>query len=168
MSDELIDTEIKETEQQDLLNSIKNFLATLVPPTNIVIEDIFGNSYELACSVSARNQIKILREFDKIKDIGSDFKFSADGSVGSLVDNIISIATDDQALLIICRCFSLGHGACLEQVKEVANANSTPYDAGDMACADLFALEELVTAIVPLFIRLAKRASQAVNRVLNK
>ena len=156
-----------ETEnQKDLIDSLKSFLATLIPPTAIVVEDVLGNSYDLNCSVSARNQIKILREFDKIKDMESSINLDSDGSVGSLIDTIISVATDEQALTAICRCFALGHPKAVIQAKAHADQNEIEYENGDMACADLFALEELVTAIVPLFIRLAKRASQALNSVL--
>tara|TARA_Y100000593_G_C4218364_1_gene290484 strand:- start:357 stop:887 length:531 start_codon:yes stop_codon:yes gene_type:complete len=153
----------------ELLESLKSFLSTLVPPTEVEIEDIFGNKYELTCSVSARNQIKILREFDKIKDIGSGIDLGkADGQVRGLVETIVNIATDEHSLLIICRCFSLGHSSALEKAKNHASNNKHLYEEGDLACADLFSLEEMVTAIVPLFIRLAKRTSQAITAVMNR
>lgn len=153
----------------DLLDGVKSFLATLVPPTKVEIEDIFANKYDLTCSVSARNQIKILREFDKLKELPNvDFLGeSNEGGVTSIVKTIINVATDETALLIICRCFSIGHAPALSKAKEHAKNIDHEFEDNDYACADLFALEELVTAIVPLFIRLAKRSSQAITAVMN-
>lgn len=159
--------EPSEMQAQDLVEGLKNFFSTLVPPTSVIITDIFGTEYDLICSISARNQVKILREFDKI-NIESNVNINLDTGtpLDNLVQTIVSIATDDKSLLVICRCFEYGHPKALEQAKVKAKEKGYIYEEGDYAAADLFSLEELATAIVPLFIRLAKRTSQAVQSLV--
>ena len=62
MSEETKPVEQTEEEQQgDLLE----LLTQLVPPDTIEILDIFGNSYKKPSVLSARKQIKVVREFEK-------------------------------------------------------------------------------------------------------
>ena len=154
--------EIKEQASDDLLDSLKGFLEKLVPPKTVLISDIFASEYELKCSVSARKQIKILREFEKI-DTMEGISFSDDDT---MVNSIIKIASNEDYLEILCRCFTLGHPEVLKSAKDKAKEQDYEYEESSMAPADLFAIEELATAVVPFFIRLAKRASQAMEKIL--
>ena len=144
---------------------IKAVFEKLVPPTNITISDIFGNDYSLSSTVSARKQVVILREFETIQDIQSQVELK-DGSIAGIVDLISSICQQEEFLLALCRCFSTAHPKTLESAKKMAKKAKAEYEEGDFAPADLFALEELAAAIVPLFIRLAKRAGMALTTVV--
>lgn len=161
------ENEGEDLQPQDLVEGLKNFFSTLVPPTSVVITDIFGTEYNLICSISARKQVKILREFDKL-EMDSDINISIDETnpLNNLVQTVVSIATDDKALLVICRCFEYGHSEALAMAKVNAKEKGYVYEEGEYSPADLFSLEELATAIIPLFIRLAKRTSQAVQKLV--
>jgi len=160
------ETEVKTTEESEVnvLDSLKSFLEDLVPPSTTVIADVFGNEYELISSISARKQIKILREFDKIEEIkGVEFK-----DEDNILQTIVKVASNEDYLNILCRCFSMAHGKVLQSAKESADKESYEYEDGEFMPADLFSLEELAAAIIPLFIRLAKRTSQAIDKIMPK
>ena len=161
MSEEL---DIKEQEGSDLLDSLKTFLEDLVPPKEVRVSDVLGNEYDIICSVSARKQIKILREFDKIEEMkGVEVK-----DEDNILKAIVKIASNEEYLKILCRCFKIAHSKVLNQSKAKADKVDYEYEEGDFLAADLFSIEELATAIIPLFIRLARRTSQALQKVIQK
>ena len=166
MSEEAKKEEVTESADspKNLVDSVKSFLEDLVPPPTVVISDVFGNKYNLLCSVSARKQITILREFDKIEEV----KNAEIKEEDNIVQTIIKIASNEDYLAILCRCFKLAHNKCLMKAKEEADKQNYEYEDGELLAADLFSLEELATAIIPLFIRLAQRTSQALNQIMNK
>ena len=144
---------------------IKSVFEKLVPPKTINISDIFGNEYSLVSTVSARKQVVILREFEKIQDIQQQVELT-DGSIAGIVDFISSICQQEEFLLALCRCFNTAHPKLVQEVKAKAKKAKVDFEEGEYAPADLFALEELAAAIVPLFIRLARRAGMALTTVV--
>ena len=165
-----LETQVAETDkaaEQAALGAldIKSVFEKLVPPQNITISDIFGNEYSLSSTVSARKQVVILREFEKIQEIQEELQLK-DASIAGIVDFISSICQQEEFLLALCRCFNVAHPQTVEATKKIAKKAKVEYEEGDYAPADLFALEELAAAIVPLFIRLAKRAGMALTTVV--
>ena len=98
----------------------------------------------------------------------SDIQIDLDETdpVRNITKTLISIATDDTALLVLCRCFEVGHPKALTSAKKQAKVNGHDFEDSEYAPADLFSLEELATAIIPLFIRLAKRTNQAIQSLI--
>jgi hypothetical protein len=148
----------------DASYSLQSILETLVPASEISVSDALGDTHTVKTVASARVQIKVLREFEKIQemDIGS-MPFSE--NIADIVKTMVAIAANEEVLMVISKCFSLSQPMLVRQVCAKADEIGFPYEKGDLASADLFPLEEMIASIVPLFIRLAKRAGQAVNSI---
>jgi len=152
---------------QNITDAVTSLLETLVPPKDIQIVDVFGNEYELPTSVSARKQIKILREFEKLKDIPAE-KFSIkDGTPAGIVSMIVDIAMNEIVFDVICKCFYTAHTLTVLKAKTVADEEGVEVEKDHLGVGDLFPIEEIVSGIVPLFIRLARRTGSALA-VLSK
>lgn len=153
--------EDKPQEQADLLSLIEK----LVPPDNIVILDIFGNEYKKPSVLSARKQIKVVREFEKVIAHISESEFTAQNS-SQVIDFLIRASTDETVLDHLASCFLLAFEDVVEKSIEYANKKKIEVDS-DSPVIDLFSLEDIVGSIVPLFIRLAKKLVGAIAH-LNK
>ena len=163
--------ENKETMESDSIESvtdaITNLLETLVPPKEIEIIDIFGDTYKVTSSVSARKQILILREFDKMKEISLTPTTAANGSMASIVAMIVDIAMNESVFEAICKCFYLAHPDVAEEARKKAKKAKLKIEDNHLGVGDLFSIEEIVAGIVPLFIRLARRTGTALS-ILSK
>ena len=142
---------------------LKNLLDILVPPNSINIVDIFGNEYELPSSCSARAQIKIIKEFDKLKALPSVTEALgggvAIGDATDLIKIIAQVAGDPAVMEGIAKAFETAHPGAYAKAKKSAKENSVKFSDA----ADLFAVEELAGAVIPLFIRLVKKGAQAMQ-----
>ena len=143
--------------------TIQGILETLVPPENIEITNIFGDKFTVSGVCSARKQIKILRQIDKIRELGSDLEI--EGSVSGFINGIVSLASNEDILGILSEVFGDTYPKELELSKKTAKKNKVDFEEGKFASADLFPLEEMAAAIVPLFIRLARRTGQAITAI---
>jgi len=144
------------------IDPLMQMLNTLVPPESVVIHDIFHNKYTCPTSVSARRQIQVMREFDKVKDLDVG-NVTLDNQ--NIVTAIMKLAVNEDVLEALSRCFSIAHPKVLEQTKKYADESEMEYEDTILAAVDLFALEEIITAIVPLFLRLARRTGQALKAI---
>jgi len=143
--------------------TIQGILETLVPPENIEITNIFGDKFTVSGVCSARKQIKILRQIDKIRELGSDLEI--EGSVSGFINGIVLLASNEDILGILSQVFGDTYPKELELSKKAAKKNKVDFEEGKFASADLFPLEEMAAAIVPLFIRLARRTGQAITAI---
>lgn len=144
-------------EQADV-RGLTDLLETLVPPKNIEIEDVFGNVYKVSSSVSARNQILIMREFDKIKNMETDAEINLD-TMPAIIQSMISVATEENIFEGLCTCFGHAHKKVVSQAIEHAKKEGEELTH----VGDLFAIEEIVSGIIPLFIRLARKTTKAIQ-----
>ena len=124
------------TTQQD---AIKGLLSSLVPPDEIVFCNIFGDEFVRPSNISAQKA-----------------SFAIVSSRGFLC------ASDERVLKALCACFTLAHKKPLEETIAKAKEQDVDFEV-EFAAADLFSIEELVSSIIPLFIRIAKRAGQAIR-----
>ena len=152
---------------KDLTDAVTGLLETLVPPTNIEIIDVFGNDYKLSSSVSARKQIKILREFDKLKEISTDDLSLAEGNVSGIVSLIVDVAMNEVVFDVVCNCFFIAHPKTVAKAKAHAENEDVEFEENHLAVGDLFPIEEIVSGIVHLFIRLARRTGKALAVLSN-
>jgi hypothetical protein len=148
----------EEVAEQAEVRGLTDLLETLVPPKNIEIEDIYGNMYKVSSSVSARNQILIMREFDKIKNMDTDAEINLD-NMPNIIKSMISIATEENIFEALCSCFSHAHKKVVLKSIEYSKKEGDSLDH----VGDLFAIEEIVSGIVPLFIRLARKTTKAIQ-----
>lgn len=146
-------TQVSPPEQD--LSGLTTLLETLVPPKNISIEDIFGTVYEVSSVVSARNQILIMREFDKVKEMEDAIQINL-SNLPNIIESFISVSTNETVFEVLCNCFEIAHKRIVKETRSKA-------DEDEQHVGDLFAIEEIVSGIVPLFIRLARKTGQAIQ-----
>ena len=139
--------------------TIKGLFDGLVPPENVIITDILGDKHTVSGTVSARQQILILRLVEEVKDI--EFNFDLQGDDVNILEIVLGLAHNEAVLEALGKCFDIAYP---QLIKSVA------FDAKEKGLAhndalDLFPIEEIVAAIAPLFIRLAQRAIAAFKTV---
>ena len=164
MSKEKNDTneieEIEEIEEDDQLDLITSVLDKLVPPTEITIEDLYGNKYYLRAKISARSQIKLLRKFEEVtKGIKITDFLSIDENItsGSMIKAIMKMATKEEIMNGIEECFMIAHPVALKQaINEAKGDENAPKKPKAL---DLFSLEDILSAILPLFLGLIKKGA---------
>ena len=153
------------TEEQQALD-LTDLIEKLVPPKKIEVLDIFGNSYEKPTVLSARKQIKVVREFEKAITHIQDFEVSKELGAAQIIDILIRSATDDNVLHHFCNCFTIAYPEVVKLSSAYAKERSIDIEANDPVL-DLFAIEDIIGSIVPLFIRLVKKVGGAIT-ILNK
>lgn len=143
---------------------------TLVPPdSEIVVEDIAGNRYTLPGAISARRQIRVLREMEKLKDaaIGGeeadklaamfDGKLTGGALMREAFGGIVRLASQDAILSAIESAFGAAHPKIVKQAIEAVA------DDDARGAADVFAIEEMLGGLLPFFVRLLKRGARAMG-----
>jgi len=142
------------------MNDLQELIKKLVPQDNLTIKDIFGDEHEINTSVSARKQIKVVRIFDNVKDIPIEI------GQGNLMQTLLQVAQNETVLLALAEIFEIAYPQVVAQTQKVAKKKKVIFEKKG-SVADLFPLEEVIDAIVPLFIRVVKRTHQAIQ-ALNK
>jgi hypothetical protein len=157
-------SEEKTTEPTEALekDALLDFLETLVPPENINFENVFGDKFKYPSMVSARKQIKILRIFDSLQEVDLDGLVFTD--VQSVVDSIVKVATNETVLKGINDCFVIAYPKAIDRSIVKAKKNKYDYEE-EFAAADLFSIEELASAIIPLFLRLVKKSGKVLTAI---
>ncbi len=150
----------------DVAREIADVLAVLVPPDAVTVRDVRGTEYRLAGSLPARRQIRMVRALDAIKDLAVP-KFDAGGA--SMVAALVRLAGDEQVLLALCEMFAIAHPEAARRAL-TDHLGVGEIDIGEVesragGLADCFAVEELVAALVPFFVRLAARVAAIVGEV---
>lgn len=155
---------IEINEENEAALDLTKMLETLVPPTTVTVVDVYGNDYEATAVCSARAQIQILRKFEELQtlpaianQLGDDI---AIGDVGSIANLIVRVASDPVVLSGVASAFEIGHPKIYTQALKAAKKNGLK-EVED--AADLFPIEELVAAVLPLFLRLLRKSAGAIN-----
>lgn len=160
--------EKEEIQNEELMDDagdlISLFLEKLVPPEEIKISDLYGEQYELRTKISARSQIKLIREFEagmkgiKLSDmIDSDVELTSSVILGA----VMKVAVKDEVLGSIEKCFQIAHPSALNSAK--ANAKNDPHAPKKPTALDLFGLEDILGAILPLFLGLIKKGANVLT-----
>lgn len=146
-------------EPNPAMAQFRALLDILDPPSEIVVTDRFGVTHELTASVSARQQIKILREFERVKDLPVAGEISSlDGAEGNIAGALVTLASDPEVLAGLARAFAIAHPIAVREATVRAADQCEFEDA-----ADLFGIEELVAGLIPLFGRLVHRSAGAIQ-----
>lgn len=150
---------------ENATDTMKSLITALVPPDEIEISDIFGDTHNLPATCSARSQIKIMRILEKIKDVELPEGVSLQAlDVGSIVKLLGSLVTNDVVFEAVCQCAELAHPRLIKKLVARAEAEEYEYDP-ELPVADLFPIEEAIAMIVPLFLRIARRGGQAISKI---
>jgi len=150
----------------DPAEGIKSLLDVLVPPEELLIVDIFGNEYTVSAVCSARVQIKVLRKLDKLRELSlvqevvGEMDFNANGIQG-IIDALMRVSAEDEVVELLAGAFEIAHTLPYAKAKKSAKSNKVTFQDA----ADLFPVEEIIGAVVPLFIRLARRGATAIGAV---
>jgi len=133
----------------------------LVPPMSITVVDIFGETYEVPSAIPARAQIKVIRRLESIKSLPVASQINLEGGLNgpAIAKLILTLAQDPRVMAALAESFELAHPAPFAATKKRAETEGTPFEDA----ADLFPIEEIVGALVPLFVRLAQKAGAAVR-----
>ena len=169
MSTEQETNEIEETEEldgteDDSVDIVRDFLSKIVPPTEVSIEDLYGQEYSLRTKISARSQIQLVREFEKgIKDIALTDLFEMDEEINSssIIRAIMKVSTKEAVLSSVDKCFQITHPSAFESAKK--GAKNDPYAPKKPTPIDLFSLEDILSAVLPLFLGLIKKGTNVLT-----
>lgn len=144
---------------------LSGFLDKLVAPTTIKIKDVYGNEYELSAKVSARVQIKIGREFERaMSAINTENLFEdMDPGVGGMVKAFVGIAGQEGVLDALDNCFSIAHSSALATATKAAKKDKTMVK--NPTAMDLFSLEDILGAVLPLFLGLIQKGATILTKI---
>lgn len=146
-------------ESNPAMAQFRALLDVLDPPSEIVVTDRFGVTHNLTASISARQQIKILREFERVKELPVAGEVaSLDSAGGNIAGALVTLASDPDVLAGLARAFTIAHPLAVREATDRAADECEFEDA-----ADLFGIEELVAGLVPLFGRLVHRSAGAIQ-----
>tara|TARA_R100000278_G_scaffold82201_1_gene63230 strand:- start:1768 stop:2289 length:522 start_codon:yes stop_codon:yes gene_type:complete len=162
VTEEIENEEINSEEELEdgATDLVQLFLDKLVPPTEVKIQDLYGQEYELRTKISARSQIKLVREFEKaMKEIKLNELFSAEQEItsASIVNALMKVAIKDEVMNSVDKCFQIAHPNAFDTAKK--NAKNDEYAPKKPTPLDLFSLEDILSAILPLFLGLIKKGA---------
>ena len=162
VTEEIENEEINSEEELEdgATDLVQLFLDKLVPPTEVKIQDLYGQEYELRTKISARSQIKLVREFEKaMKEIKLNELFSAEQEItsASIVNALMKVAIKDEVMNSYDKCFQIAHPNAFDTAKK--NAKNDEYAPKKPTPLDLFSLEDILSAILPLFLGLIKKGA---------
>jgi hypothetical protein len=148
----------------EAIDQVKALLAVLEPPDRIEISDAFGGTHALRPLLPARRQVRVMRELEALanrtvdRDVVPSFSGGAEGVIGA----IVLLAADEEILDGLSSAFALAHPEAMARAASAAEEAGVPEDERTHA-ADLFPVEEIVSGLVPFFLRLAKRVAEAMG-----
>lgn len=146
---------------KDAAEGIKNLMETLVPPDDVTITDIFGTEYQVSTKISARSQIKIIRELEKCSDIDLGVDSVQELSIPTL---IFKVAGNEDLLNMVGHCMKIAYPIIVSNAEQIATEKGVSFE--EPSAVDLFSVEEVVSAIIPLFLRVAKKTGSVIQ-ILN-
>jgi hypothetical protein len=151
---------------------LKDLLDRLVPPQAVQIVDLFGNEYRIPTAISARRNVEVTRKIQEVIAhpaaeralARADLLLGGGDGLAEAVVHLVGLVASDEVIEALAAALHAAHPGLYIQARHRAiEAQADLPDEGDLA--DLFAVEEIAAALVPLFVRLAKRSVQALHVV---
>jgi len=138
----------EETEQEgtSFFQDISTMLDALIPPTTVSVLDVNGKEHNLPGAISARRQVVVFREFQNIwknEKVAEHLSGAEDYAISNIINAVMLVSFEEEVLESLGRAFKAAF----------------PEVSGDDPL-DRFSVEEVVTALVPLFMRFIKRAGK--------
>ena len=143
------------------MDAIRDLFATLDPPAEMEITNVYGTTLKVRNSVSARCQIRAMRELEKLVSLTSspemqDLASSAGSGIGGVVGFLVRAAMNEAVLDALCGAFAEAHPSVVEVARKDAAANGEA-NAAKLHVADLFPVEEVVGGLLPFLLRLIRK-----------
>ena len=111
------DKTIQNQDIKEATETFKGLFSNLVPVDVVTVTDVFGVKHEIATSVSARKQIKILRIIDDVKDIEFNFNISDETNI---IEMLLSLTNNEKFLSAIGKCFDYAYPQLVNSLLEEA------------------------------------------------
>lgn len=148
--------------QRDGLAQLRTIIDTMVPPRSVTVVDVLGNEHRLPGAVSARVQVEILRIVESLASLPAGALLSGtEQNARGALSLLLTLAHEPRVLDALSEAFGIAHPGAVERARAAVQAEGgTARDA-----ADVFAVEEIVAGLVPLFVRLVKRGTSAAEAV---
>lgn len=136
--------------------ALQRILDTLVPPTKICIENVNGEKFDLAAAIPARRQIALLRIIEEMRSIAVNDSqavaltkiLSGGFDAAAIAQLVVTMAENEKFLSLVGKAFSTAHPSAVPDGQDPL---------------DLFAAEEMVAGLIPLFLRIVKRAGGLIS-----
>lgn len=157
MSQKAITPEMPEG-TEEAIDGMRSLMESLVPPDDVTITDIFGTEYTVTTKISARSQIKIIRELESFADLDLGVESVQELSLPTI---LFKVAGNEDLLEMVGRCMKIAFPLVVSNAESVATEKGIPYE--EPSAIDLFSVEEVVSAIVPLFLRVAKKTGSVLT-----
>jgi hypothetical protein len=134
-----------------LFGNIEELLNKLVPKSDVVIKDCWGNEISLPSALPARRQIKVFRIFKEIAAhesiTGTMAATGATLDAGVLIDLVMQVASDDEVSELLGKAFAEAHPDALDGKDPL----------------DVLPVEEILAGLVPFFVRFLQRGVAAMG-----
>jgi hypothetical protein len=141
---------------REAAKGLHDLFATLVPPEEIEICDVFGGEYRVRAVLPARRQIVVMRQIEALLAVDANVGALAGSGVEGIAGALVALASNEVVLDGISSAFAAAHPAVVASAR--ARAIEAGLDRSDAEHpADLFAIEELVGGLVPFFVRLVAK-----------
>jgi len=151
-------SEVVGADVDSALESMRKMFDTMDPPSTIKIMDAFGGEHTTRALLPARKQVRVMRELEALS--GADVSMEAISNMGDgaegIVAAIVAMANDEAVLDSLSRAFALAHPKIVARARNAAIADGES-EEDTKHVADLFPVEEIVSGLVPFFLRLANR-----------
>ena len=148
-------------------DAIRDLFATLDPPAEIEVTNVYGRVTRARNAVAARNQMRAMRELEKLASLATspDMQELAQGAgagVGGVVGFLVRAAMREDVLDMLCTAFAEAHPAIVDQARADAKEHGVS-GADKLTVADLFPVEEVVSGLVPFLLRLIRKGMTAIS-----
>ena len=121
--------------------------------------------HKLPSTTSARSQIKIVRMLEELKDVALPVGFQFGGIQPKEIITLLgTLVSNETVFETVCKAAELAHPKLVKAVVAKAQEQDVEYDP-DLPIADLLPIEEAIACVVPLFLSIARRTGQAINKI---
>jgi hypothetical protein len=141
---------------REAAKGLHDLFATLIPPEEIEIADVFGGEYRVRAVLSARRQIVVMRKIEGLLSVDADIGALTGSGIDGIAGALVALASNEVVLDGISEAFEAAHPTVVASARARAiEAGLAPSEAEHPA--DLFAIEELVGGLLPFFVRLVAK-----------
>ena len=151
------------------VDTIRDLFAAIDPPAEIEVSNIYGGTIKVRSSVPARNQIRAMRELEKLMAFGASDEMQAlakqsGTGVAGIVGFLVRAAIREDVLDALCAAFAEAYPHVLDAARSDAKSNGVKA-ADKLGVADLFGIEEVAAGLVPFLLKMIQRAAAALGQL---
>jgi hypothetical protein len=130
------------TESGDLVGALKTALANLAAPDKLVILDFEGNEFALPAGLPARRQMRVFAALAQMVAAGQKVLPNEELTGAGILKLVLQALGDESLVEQLGQAFRVAY----------------PTVAGDRDPLDVFPIEEILSSLLPLFVRFLRRS----------